>query len=80
VRNEKICEKNRINHDIYKEQLLRHDSLEVDPKQLPQLHECPDSVCVPEKSALEVGVPIAESQQNPVITALARKNEKEIPF
>jgi len=29
---------------------------------------------------LEVGVPVAESQQNPVITALARENEKEILF
>jgi len=50
---------------IYEEQLSCHDFLVVNPKQLPQLNQCRDLVCVPGHSSLDVqkvGNPVAESQ------------------
>jgi len=60
--------KTGFHHFIYKEQLSHHDSLLVEPKQLPQLllNQCPVSVCVHEQSPLKVGSP-----------ALSSKKEKE---
>jgi len=70
VRDEtKYTRKMGFNHYIYKEQLSRHDSLPVEPKQSLQLllNQCPVSVCVHEQSPLKVGSP-----------ALTSKKEKEI--
>jgi len=60
VRDEtKYARKTGFHHTTYQEQLSRHDSLPVEPKQPLELllNQCPDSVIVHEQSPKNVGSP-----------------------
>jgi len=81
VRDEtKYARKMGFHHTTYQEQLSRHDSFLVEPKQLPELllNQCPDSVIVHEQSPQKIGSPalIEKRERDPVAM---NKNDAILP-
>jgi len=82
VRDEtKYTRKTGLHHTIYNEQLSRHDSLPVVPKQSPELLQiqCPDSVIVHEQTPHNLGGPVLIGKKRERDPVAMNKNDALLP-